>query len=105
MHAGAKLDFKLWKNYRMRPFENKVLRKTLGHKKRTGECRKLQNGEFHVLYSFPNIMEYELHMEEKINAYMFTFWKREETRPLGKHARYLNMILTGIYIAIVNSVG
>jgi hypothetical protein len=66
-------------------FRKKVLRKTLGHKKSTGEWRKLQNGEFHVLYSFPNIMECELHIEEKINAYMFIFWKSEETRPLGRH--------------------
>lgn len=70
----------------MRPLENKVLRKTLGHKKRTGQWRKLQNGKFHVLYSFTNVMEYELHMVEKRNAYMFTFWKSEGTRPVGRHA-------------------
>jgi len=57
MHTGVNLDFTLWNNCRMRPFENKMLRKTLGHKKRTGEWRKLQNGKFHVLYSFPNIVE------------------------------------------------
>jgi hypothetical protein len=70
MHSGVNLDFTLWKNDRMRPFEDKVLRKTLGHKKRTGERRKLQKGEFYILYPLPNIMEYELHMEEKINAYI-----------------------------------
>jgi hypothetical protein len=86
MHTGVNLDFTLWKNYRMRSFENKGMRKTLDHKKRTGELIKLQNGEFHVLYSFPNIMEYELHMEEKINSYMFIFRKIEETRPLSRHA-------------------
>jgi hypothetical protein len=50
MHTGVNLDFVLWKNYRMRPFENKVLGKTLGHKKRTGEWRKMQMGSFIFVY-------------------------------------------------------
>jgi hypothetical protein len=39
-------------------FENRVLRRIFGPKRDevTGEWRKLHNVEFHILYSFPNII-------------------------------------------------
>jgi hypothetical protein len=40
-------------------FENRVLRRILGHKKEhvTGERRKLHNKELNGLYSSPNIIQ------------------------------------------------
>jgi hypothetical protein len=39
-------------------FENRVLSRLFGPKRDevTGEWRKLHNEEFHILYSFPNII-------------------------------------------------
>jgi hypothetical protein len=44
--------------YRLRVFENRVLRRIFGPKRDevTGEWRKLHNEELHNLYSFPNII-------------------------------------------------
>ena len=46
------------KEYRLRVFENKVLRKIFGAKKDeiTGKWRKLHDAELHALYSSPNII-------------------------------------------------
>ena len=48
----------LREEYRLRVFENKVLRKIFGAKKDEikVEWRKLHNGELHALYSSPNII-------------------------------------------------
>jgi hypothetical protein len=48
----------LWKELRLRVFENRVLRRILGPKRDevTGEWRKLHE-ELHDLYSSPNIMQ------------------------------------------------
>ena len=48
----------LREEYRLRVFENKVLRKIFGAKwdEVTGEWRKLHNTELHALYSSPNII-------------------------------------------------
>jgi hypothetical protein len=42
----------------MKLFENRMLRRILGHKRDElkGECRKLQNDEFNDLYCSPNII-------------------------------------------------
>jgi hypothetical protein len=47
----------LREEYRLRVFENRVLRRILGPKRDegTGEWIKLHNEELHVLYSLPNI--------------------------------------------------
>jgi hypothetical protein len=44
--------------YRLRVFENRVLRRIFGPKRDevTGEWRNLHNEEFHILYSSPNIV-------------------------------------------------
>ena len=48
----------LKEEYRLRVFENKVLRKIFGAKRDeiTGEWRKLHHVELHALYSSPNII-------------------------------------------------
>jgi hypothetical protein len=44
--------------YRLRVFENRMLRKILRPKRDevTGECRRLHNEELYALYSSPNII-------------------------------------------------
>jgi hypothetical protein len=51
-------SFILREKYRLRVFENRVLRRIFGHKRNevTGEWRKLHNEELHILYSCPNII-------------------------------------------------
>jgi hypothetical protein len=44
----------LREEYRLRVFENRVLRRILGSKKEVGGWRKLHNEELHNLYSSPN---------------------------------------------------
>jgi hypothetical protein len=47
----------LRKEHRLRPFENRVIRKKFGPKRDevTGEWRKLHNKELHILYFSANI--------------------------------------------------
>jgi hypothetical protein len=49
---------KLTEEHRLRVFENRVLRRIFGPKRDevTGKWRKLHNGEFHNLYSSPDII-------------------------------------------------
>jgi len=49
----------LREEYRLRVFENRVLRRIFGSKrdKVTGEWRKLHNEELNDLYSSPNIVQ------------------------------------------------
>jgi hypothetical protein len=54
-----KLDLSpLWKNIQ-RVFENRIQRRTFGHKREevTGDCRKLCNEELHNLCSSPGITQ------------------------------------------------
>jgi hypothetical protein len=48
----------LREEHRLRVFENRVLRRIFGPKRDevTGEWRKLRSGEFHNLYSSPDII-------------------------------------------------
>ena len=55
---------KMWsltarEKYRLRVFNNRVLRKIFGHKRNEviRECRRLHNKEFYDLYSWPNITQ------------------------------------------------
>jgi hypothetical protein len=81
-------------------FENRVLRRIFGPKRDevTGEWRKLQNKEFHDLYSSPSIIRtiksrrmrwagHVARMGEKRNAYRLLVGKPEGKRPLGRPRR------------------
>jgi hypothetical protein len=46
----------LREGYRLKVFENRVLRKIFGPKTEDGSWRKLHNDELHSLYSSPNIV-------------------------------------------------
>jgi hypothetical protein len=48
----------LWEEHRLRVIENRIVRRIFGPKRDevTGEWRKLQSDELHILYSSPNII-------------------------------------------------
>ena len=93
-------SFTLREEYRLRVFENKVLRKIFGAKKNkiTGEWRKLHNVELHALYSSPNIIGnlksrrlrwggHVARMQQFRNEYRVLVGKHESKRPLGRPRR------------------
>jgi hypothetical protein len=86
--------------YRLRVFENRVLRRIFGPKRDevTGERRKLHNEDLHILYSSPNIirqiksrrMRWVRHvarMGEERNVYRVLMGKPEGKTPLGRPRR------------------
>jgi hypothetical protein len=81
----------LKEEYRLRVFENRVLRRIFGTKRDgvTGEWKKVHNVELHDLYSSPSIIriiksrrmglaEYVVRMDEKKNAYKLLVGEPEE---------------------------
>jgi hypothetical protein len=87
----------LREEYRLRMFENRVLRRILGPKwdEVTGERRKLHNEELHILYSSPYIIRqiksrrmrwagHVARMGEERNVYKVLMGKPEGKRPLGR---------------------
>jgi hypothetical protein len=87
------------KEYRLRAFENRVLRRIFGPKRDvvTGEWRKLHSEELHDLYSSPSIIRiiksrrmrgagHVARMGER-NAYTLLVGKPEGWRPLGRPRR------------------
>jgi hypothetical protein len=90
----------LRKEYRLRVFENKVLRRILGPKRDevTGEWTRLHNKELYALYSSQNIIrvikskrlrwaEHVARMGERRGAYRALLGKTEGRRPLGRPRR------------------
>jgi hypothetical protein len=89
------LSLTLKKEYRLRVFRNRVLRRIFGPRRDevTGEWRKLHNEELHDLYSLPSItrimksrMRWAGHvarMREKRNTYRLLVGKPEGKKPLG----------------------
>jgi hypothetical protein len=90
----------LKKEYRLRVFENRVLRRMFGFKRDevAGVWRKLHNEELRNLYSSPSInrmnksgrMRWAGHgaqMRKKRNAYRILVEKPEGKRPLGRPRR------------------
>jgi hypothetical protein len=90
----------LREKYRLRVFENKVLRRIFGPKRNevTGEWRRLHYKELYVLYSSLNIirvmksrnLRWEGHVArvgKRRGAYRALVGKPEERRPLGRARR------------------
>jgi hypothetical protein len=86
----------LREEYRLRVFENRVLRRAFGLKRGaiTGEWRKLHNEELRDLYSLPNIVlvvksrimrwpGHVVHMGEGRGVHRVLVGKPEGNRPLG----------------------
>jgi hypothetical protein len=84
----------LWEEYRLRVFENRVLRRIFGPKRddKTGQWRKLHNGKLHNFYSSPDIIRqiksrkmrwagHVAHMGEGRNMYRVLVGKPEGKRP------------------------
>jgi hypothetical protein len=86
----------LREEYRLRVFENRVLRKIFGPKREEdGSWRKLHNDELHDLYSSLNIVRviksrrmrwarHVAHMGEGRDAYRVLVGRPEGKRPLGR---------------------
>jgi hypothetical protein len=90
----------LREEYRLRVFENRLLRRIFGPKSDevTGECRRLHNNELYALYSSPNIIRviksrrlrwtgHVARMGERRGAYRALVGKPEGRRPLGRSWR------------------
>jgi hypothetical protein len=90
----------LREEYKLRVFENRVLRRILRSKRDgvTGGWRKLHNEELHNLYSSPSIIRFiksrrirwaghVARRGEKRNVYMLFVRKPEGKRPLGRPKR------------------
>jgi hypothetical protein len=90
----------LREGYRLRVFENRVLRKIFGPKRDevTGKWRKLHNEELHNLYSSPDIIRqvksrrmrwagHVARMGEERKMYKVLVGKPEGKRPLGRPRR------------------
>jgi hypothetical protein len=85
----------LREEHRLRVFENRVLRKMFGPKrKEDGSWRKLHNDELHSLYSSPNIVRviksrrmrwagHVAHMGEWRGVYRVLVGRPKGKRPLG----------------------
>jgi hypothetical protein len=97
LYGCETLSLTLREEYRLRVFENRVLRRIFGPKRDevTREWRKLNNGELHNLYSLPNTfrqiksrrMRWAGHlalMEEGRNMYRVLVGKPEGKRPLER---------------------
>jgi hypothetical protein len=90
----------LREKYRLRVFENRVLRRISGPKRDevTGEWRKLHNGELHNLYSSQDIIRqvksrrmmwggHVARMGEERKLYKVLVGKPDGKRPLGRPRR------------------
>jgi hypothetical protein len=90
----------LREEYRLRVFENRVLRRIFGPRrdKVTRDWKKLHNEELHDLYTSPRIIRimksrmmrwagHVARMGEKRKAYRFLVGKPEGRRPLGRPRR------------------
>jgi hypothetical protein len=89
----------LGEKYKLRVFENRVLRKIFGPKReKDGSWRKLHNDELHSLYSPPNIVrviksrrirwaEHVARMGEGRGVYRILVRGPESKRPLGRPRR------------------
>ncbi|KAJ4443780.1 hypothetical protein ANN_05558 [Periplaneta americana] len=87
----------LREEYRLRVFENKVLRKIFGAKRDevTGEWRKFHNAELHALYSSPDIirniksrcLRWAGHVWANPEMHIVLVGRPEGKRPLGRPRR------------------
>ena len=57
LYGGEAWSLTLWKERRLRVFENRIMKRIFGAKKdENGEWRRFRNEELHSLYRSPNIV-------------------------------------------------
>ncbi|PNF41811.1 hypothetical protein B7P43_G02047 [Cryptotermes secundus] len=110
LNGSQTWSLSLREEYRLRVFENRVLRRIFGPKRDevTGVLRKLPNEELHNLYSSPSIIRniksrrmrwvgYVAGTEEKWNAHRILVGKPEGKRPLGRPiCRWMDNIIMNL---------
>jgi hypothetical protein len=97
LHGCESWSLTLREEYRLRVFENRVLRRIFGPKRDevTGEWRRLHNKELYALHSSPSIIqviksrrqrwaEHVARMGERRGAYKALVGKPEGRKPLGR---------------------
>jgi len=106
----------LWKECRLKVFENRILRRIFGPKRdENGEWRRLNNEEFHSLYRSPNVVRviksrrlrwagHIARMEDGSSSFKILTGKPTGKRPLGRpRSRWKHNIRLDLEVININA--